>query len=121
MCYRYIRALSRRSDSWTLPDVEIEPGFCPSQAAWDVMAGALCLDLRGLKCPLPALMARRRLARLAAGSHLTVLADDPLAAVDIPHMCNGEGHEVIAVNKQDGHTTFEIRRAGPTDRSDPAG
>jgi tRNA 2-thiouridine synthesizing protein A len=88
------------------------------------MEDALCLDLRGLKCPLPALMARRRLARLAAGVHLTVLADDPLAAVDIPHMCNEEGHDVIAVNKQDGHYAFAIRRAPPgqaTGDSTPAG
>ena len=51
------------------------------------------LDLRGLKCPLPALMARRRLARACAGrDDLTVLASDPLAVVDIPHMCGEEGH-----------------------------
>jgi tRNA 2-thiouridine synthesizing protein A len=74
------------------------------------------LDLRGLKCPLPALMARRRLARLAPGASLTVLADDPLAAVDIPHMCGEEGHAVIAVNKRDGHTAFAIRRALPGQR-----
>lgn len=68
------------------------------------------LDLRGLKCPLPALMTRRHLARLAPGAQVTVLADDPLSVVDIPHMCGEEGHAVIAVNKQDGHHAFEIRR-----------
>jgi tRNA 2-thiouridine synthesizing protein A len=68
------------------------------------------LDLRGLKCPLPALMARRRLARLNNGASLTVLADDPLAVVDIPHMCHQESHAVIAVNKRDGHHAFTIRR-----------
>jgi tRNA 2-thiouridine synthesizing protein A len=79
------------------------------------------LDLRGLKCPLPALMARRRLARLAPGAELTVLADDPLAAVDIPHMCGEEGHVVIGVNKKDGHAAFEIRRAEASGSGDPAG
>ena len=69
------------------------------------------LDLRGLKCPLPALMTRRHLARLAPGVQITVLADDPLSVVDIPHMCGEESHTVIAVNKQDGHHAFEIRRA----------
>ena len=45
------------------------------------------LDLRGLKCPLPALMARRKLAALAPGETIWVLASDPLSVVDIPHMC----------------------------------
>ena len=35
------------------------------------------LDLRGLKCPLPALMARRKLAALAPGETIQVLASDP--------------------------------------------
>lgn len=70
------------------------------------------LDLRGLKCPLPALMTRRALARLPRGTLLTVTADDPLAAVDIPHMCHQEGHAVESVTRQDDHVRFELR-AGP--------
>jgi tRNA 2-thiouridine synthesizing protein A len=71
------------------------------------------LDLRGLKCPLPALMTRRHLARLAPGAEIKVLADDPLAVVDIPHMCGQEGHAVIAVNKQEDHYAFDIRTGRP--------
>jgi tRNA 2-thiouridine synthesizing protein A len=41
------------------------------------------LDLRGLKCPLPALLAKKALARLAPGSVMTVIADDPMSVVDI--------------------------------------
>lgn len=59
------------------------------------------LDLRGLKCPLPALLSRRVLARLLPGQTIEVLADDPLAAVDIPHMCRQEGYEVVQ-SEQDG-------------------
>jgi tRNA 2-thiouridine synthesizing protein A len=67
------------------------------------------LDLRGLKCPLPALMARRALARLPLGGCLTVMADDPLAAVDIPHMCHHEGHAVESETRDGGHTAFVLR------------
>ena len=52
------------------------------------------LDLTGLKCPLPALMARRALAQLAPGDDPHRLTSDPLAVVDIPHMCGEEGHSV---------------------------
>ena len=68
------------------------------------------LDLRGLKCPLPALLTRRRLAALPAGAELTVLASDPLAVVDIPHMCTEEGHVMIDSRKAADHHIFMIRR-----------
>jgi tRNA 2-thiouridine synthesizing protein A len=69
------------------------------------------LDLRGLKCPLPAMLAKKALARLAPGAAVTVLADDPLASVDIPHMCHGEGHAVEHMATRDGYTEFVIRSA----------
>jgi len=68
------------------------------------------LDLRGLKCPMPALLAKKALARLAAGTALRVLADDPLSAVDIPHMCHSEGHAVDSVASRDGYQEFLLRR-----------
>lgn len=68
------------------------------------------LDLRGLKCPLPAMLAKKALGRLAPGASLVVLADDPLAAVDIPHMCHGEGHAVDGVASRDGYSEFTLRR-----------
>ena len=48
------------------------------------------LDLRGLKCPLPALFAKRALSRASAGAHIEILTDDPMAPVDVPHMCRHE-------------------------------
>lgn len=57
------------------------------------------LDLRGLKCPLPALMARRHLKRVQAGARVLVLTDDPMAPIDVPHMCRTEGFEVISVER----------------------
>ena len=68
------------------------------------------LDLRGLKCPMPALLAKKALARLSAGTVLTVLADDPMAVVDIPHMCHSEGHAVDSVASHDGYQEFVLRR-----------
>ena len=68
------------------------------------------LDLIGLKCPLPALMTKRALARCASGEILIVWASDPLATVDIPHMCGEEGHSVESVVKERARTVFRIRR-----------
>ena len=68
------------------------------------------LDLRGLKCPLPALLAKKALARLGSGAALKVLADDPMSVVDIPHMCHGEGHAVDGVASRDGYSEFVLRK-----------
>jgi tRNA 2-thiouridine synthesizing protein A len=50
------------------------------------------LDARGLRCPLPVLKTEKRLAELAAGSSLIVLATDPVARIDIPLYCTQQGH-----------------------------
>ena len=74
------------------------------------------LDLRGLKCPLPALLARRALRRAKAGASLEVFADDPLAAIDVPHMCHQEGYEVVDVETHSTHTRLVLRRPLPEKR-----
>jgi len=68
------------------------------------------LDLRGLKCPLPALMTRRALARAPIGLEIEVTADDPMAAVDIPHMCHQEGHTVVSQSRDGALIRLVIRR-----------
>lgn len=68
------------------------------------------LDLRGLKCPLPALMAKRALLRSPPGALILVLADDPLAAIDIPHMCHQEEFEVANVEKNGNTSRITIKR-----------
>ena len=67
------------------------------------------LDLRGLKCPLPALFCRRALARAEPGTVIEVWADDPMAAVDVPHMCHSEGHRCESVVPRDGYSEFALR------------
>ena len=38
---------------------------------------------------------RRGPPRPRPGAELSMLTDDPVAAIDIPHFCASEGHEVI--------------------------
>jgi len=70
----------------------------------------ITLDLSGLLCPLPVLKARKRLLEMAPGSLLVVTATDPMAAIDIPHFCNEQGH-VLESKSEDGNALiFRIRR-----------
>ncbi len=67
------------------------------------------VDARGLKCPLPVLKTEKRLARLKPGESLVVLATDPLARVDIPHLCHGQGLSCTVTEDSEGFR-FEIGR-----------
>jgi len=68
------------------------------------------LNLRGLKCPLPALRTRKALAGLAAGDLLVVECTDPLAAVDIPNLLNQTGDTLERTNRVKKVLTFHIRK-----------
>lgn len=68
------------------------------------------IDACGLKCPLPVLRAARALRAMNAGAVLTLLADDPVAVVDIPHFCHEAGHELLSQSDACGVQTYVIRR-----------
>jgi tRNA 2-thiouridine synthesizing protein A len=68
------------------------------------------LDLRGLKCPMPALLAKRALLRTPPGICLEVLTDDPLAALDVPHMCRNENFEVVSLERDGDRARMVLRR-----------
>ncbi|WP_136635511.1 sulfurtransferase TusA family protein [Pseudooceanicola onchidii] len=68
------------------------------------------IDARGLICPLPVLRLRKRLMGVSAGAELTMLSDDPVAAIDIPHFCASEGHEVIENRDMGAARFFRVRR-----------
>ena len=70
----------------------------------------LRLDLKGLKCPLPALHTRRALARVAPGTVVVVDCTDPMAAIDIPHLARQDGHTLESEARQDSVLTFRIRK-----------
>lgn len=75
------------------------------------MSGHATIDARGLRCPLPVLRLRKRLADIAAGECLELLADDPAAAVDVPHFCAESGHELVEIREGSGHTAYMVRKA----------
>ena len=71
------------------------------------------LNLRGLKCPLPALKTRKALAGLEPGDVIVVECTDPLAAIDIPNLLSETRDVLEAQSERDGTLLFRIRKAGP--------
>lgn len=76
------------------------------------MTPDLDIDAIGLLCPLPVLRARKALLGLQAGQILRILADDPVAVIDVPHFCDQAGHELLSMT-QDGAVTAYLIRRGP--------
>jgi tRNA 2-thiouridine synthesizing protein A len=69
------------------------------------------VDARGLACPLPLTMAKRRMAELALGDSLLVMATDPEAPIDLAAWAAEHGH---AYEERDtgGWLEFVIRKGG---------
>jgi len=70
------------------------------------------LDLRGLKCPLPAMKTRKALERARRGSILLVECTDPLAAIDLPNLARETGDAFLSRSEADGYAIYRIRKVG---------
>lgn len=57
------------------------------------------LDLRGLFCPLPVLLAERALADLPPGARVTAIGDDPAIHGDVPAWCAETGHRLVELTE----------------------
>jgi tRNA 2-thiouridine synthesizing protein A len=73
------------------------------------------IDARGLKCPLPVLKLEKRLAQIAVGTEVVVLATDPMAKVDIPLHCRQNGH-TYDLTEDDGAMRFVVIKAAEAAR-----
>ena len=73
------------------------------------------MNLRGLKCPLPALRVKKMLSSLKSGDIIVAECTDPLAALDIPNLLRQTGDILEGQDKakeKDGVLlTFRIRKA----------
>ena len=68
------------------------------------------LNLRGLKCPLPALRTRKALKAMQPGEVLVVECTDPLAGIDIPNLLNQTGDALESTQRSGKTLTFRIRK-----------
>lgn len=71
------------------------------------------VDARGHRCPTPTLRLQSALARLQDGETVTLLADDPMARIDVAHFAAGQGHTLISIADVAGALRFTIRKGSP--------
>jgi tRNA 2-thiouridine synthesizing protein A len=71
----------------------------------------ILVDARGHRCPVPTLRLRRALEAAAPGARVRLLADDPLARIDVPHFAAEAGAEVLERDEaEDGALSFLIAK-----------
>ena len=76
------------------------------------MAEPVIVDARGHRCPVPTLRLRRALEAALPGSQVLLIADDPLARIDVPHFTTGLGASLVAVTDEaDGAIHFLVSKA----------
>jgi tRNA 2-thiouridine synthesizing protein A len=68
------------------------------------------INLRGLKCPLPALRARKALTALQPGDLLVAECTDPLTTIDIPNLARETGNTLESTARQGKVLVFRIRK-----------
>lgn len=64
----------------------------------DQEADEILVDARGHRCPVPTLRLRRAVEAAPPGSVVRLLADDPLARIDVPHYADQAGLVVLAID-----------------------
>ena len=69
------------------------------------------MNLRGLKCPLPALRVRKTLSGLKSGDLIIAECTDPLTTIDIPNLLQQTGDRLEEKSEADGVLTFRIRKS----------
>ena len=68
----------------------------------------ILVDARGHRCPVPTLKLRRALEAAPAGARLRLLADDPLARIDVPHFLTEAGAILADVTEEADALSFLI-------------
>jgi tRNA 2-thiouridine synthesizing protein A len=62
----------------------------------------MIIDARGHRCPTPSLKLQKAMREVPPGGRLTLLATDPMARIDVPHLMAQMGGEVVSIEAIDG-------------------
>jgi len=70
----------------------------------------IVVDARGHRCPVPTLKLRRALEAAPAGARLRLLADDPLAKIDVPHFLTQTNASLVQLTETETGLSFSIAK-----------
>jgi tRNA 2-thiouridine synthesizing protein A len=68
------------------------------------------IDARGHRCPVPTLRLRKALEDAPAGARVRLLADDPMARIDVPHFAAEIGAEILSRDEAKDGFSFLVAK-----------
>jgi len=71
---------------------------------------AATVDARGHRCPTPTLRLRRALERVGPGERVLLIADDPMARIDVPYFLAEAGAELLWSSDEGGRLQFLVEK-----------
>jgi sulfite reductase (ferredoxin) len=74
-------------------------------------SAAVKLDLLGVTCPFNYVKTKMKLETMAPGSLLEVLLDDGEPSENVPRSIQNDGHQLISLEKDNGHYTMLVKKA----------
>ncbi len=76
----------------------------------------MIVDARGHRCPTPSLKLQKAMREAPAGARITLLATDPMARIDVPHLLTAVGGELVSIEEAEGVLSIVVETPGaPTD------
>lgn len=69
---------------------------------------AVTVDARGHRCPVPTLRLRRAMESGGPSARVLLLADDPLAKIDVPHMIAAKGWRLLLCDQEGSTLRFLV-------------
>jgi tRNA 2-thiouridine synthesizing protein A len=79
----------------------------------------ILIDARGHRCPVPTLRLRRAVEAASPGARLRLLADDPLAKIDVPHLAASLGLGMIEMVSDEAGLSFLVQKPQPEPEPEP--
>ena len=70
----------------------------------------ILVDARGHRCPVPTLRLRRALESAPPGARIRLLADDPLARIDVPHFAAQVGARLLDQSESGATLSFLLEK-----------
>ena len=86
------------------------PVFVFAAYSWHkpVMSDPFVIDARGHHCPVPVLKLQKRMKAGAPGETFVLIADDPMARIDVPHFCNQNQYVLQCAEPHGTGWRFEV-------------
>lgn len=68
----------------------------------------MIVDARGHRCPTPSLKLQKALRGVEGGTHVVLLATDPMARIDVPFLINDLGGQVVSIEEVEGVLSITV-------------